>query len=313
MTENKKILEEWRKQISCFPKLTFETAKDLYLDMQSEVNREKKNKIRDNLIKGTLYVVVNFIERSQLSFFNSVSFDMNDIINACNEIWIELIDSGIAIDKNRFGSGLNRLFYLRLTNKLLSSKLEISENTVLTTHNIHEVLYQYIKLKEVKGCVSYKGFIELLKSLNISLCSYPLSSSSELVYTYQLFEAISKEIENEDISKTKIDNIKYLLLEMGLENLRIDIEEVYVTDFVNDLILKSNDLAFKEAIENSDRLSEREKGIIANRYGFIDGKVKTLEEVSQIYGVTPARISFLENKALRKLRRPSSNMKQYIY
>ena len=313
MSENIKILEEWKKQVSCFPELTFKTAKNLYLDMQSEVNTEKKNQIRDNLIKGTLYVVINFIERNQLFYLNSVSFDMNDIINACNEIWIELIDSGIAIDKNKFGSGLNQLFYSGLTNKLLSFKLEISENTILTIKNIHKVLYQYIKLKEVKGCVSYKEFIILLKDLNISLYKYTFSSSSKLAYTYNLFDAISEEIKNMNISKTKIDNIKYLLLEIGLESLRINIEDVYITDFVNDLILKINHLAFREAVENSDRLTEREKGIITNHYGFIDEEVKTIKEVSQIYGVTQARIRFLENEALRKLRHPSSKMKQYIY
>ena len=38
------------------------------------------------------------------------------------------------------------------------------------------------------------------------------------------------------------------------------------------------------------------------RFGFVDGRVWTLEEVGQIYHVTRERIRQIEVKALRKLR-----------
>jgi RNA polymerase primary sigma factor len=50
--------------------------------------------------------------------------------------------------------------------------------------------------------------------------------------------------------------------------------------------------------------SEKEQTIIKKRFGFEDGKIRTLEEVSAIYNVTRERIRQLEHKILRQLRSP---------
>lgn len=57
----------------------------------------------------------------------------------------------------------------------------------------------------------------------------------------------------------------------------------------------------EELLEN---LTEREKVVIRNRCGFTeDGRVKTLEEIGQIVGVTRERIRQIEAQALRKIKR----------
>lgn len=53
-----------------------------------------------------------------------------------------------------------------------------------------------------------------------------------------------------------------------------------------------------------DTLSDREKRVIILRYGLIDGRQRTLEEVGQEFQVTRERIRQIETKALRKLRHP---------
>lgn len=62
-------------------------------------------------------------------------------------------------------------------------------------------------------------------------------------------------------------------------------------------------------VEVLESLSEREKRVIILRYGLIDGRQRTLEEVGQEFQVTRERIRQIETKALRKLRHPSRSRK----
>jgi len=52
-------------------------------------------------------------------------------------------------------------------------------------------------------------------------------------------------------------------------------------------------------------LSDRERRVLELRFGLIDGRSRTLEEVGRDFGVTRERIRQIEAKALRKLRHPS--------
>jgi len=52
-------------------------------------------------------------------------------------------------------------------------------------------------------------------------------------------------------------------------------------------------------------LSEREQEIVKLRFGLDDGRVRTLEEVGRIFGVTRERVRQIETKTLAKLRQPS--------
>ncbi len=63
-----------------------------------------------------------------------------------------------------------------------------------------------------------------------------------------------------------------------------------------------------------DTLTPRERDVLKLRYGLDDGRMKTLEEIGQIFNVTRERIRQIEAKALRKLRHPNRNsvLKEYI-
>ncbi|MFO7881892.1 MAG: RNA polymerase sigma factor RpoD [Kosmotogaceae bacterium] len=88
-------------------------------------------------------------------------------------------------------------------------------------------------------------------------------------------------------------------------------EESTMGDFVHDeSVEKPQESAMKmllrERIDHVlDTLSPREAMVLKMRYGLLDGKTKTLEEVGQFFNVTRERIRQIEVKALRKLRHPS--------
>lgn len=57
-----------------------------------------------------------------------------------------------------------------------------------------------------------------------------------------------------------------------------------------------------EALLDNSNLTEREKRIVKLRFGFIDNRPRTLEEIGQEFHVTRERIRQIESKALRKIR-----------
>ncbi len=56
-------------------------------------------------------------------------------------------------------------------------------------------------------------------------------------------------------------------------------------------------------------LTEREERVLRLRFGLIDGRQRTLEEVGKEFNVTRERIRQIEAKALRKLKHPSRSRK----
>lgn len=82
-------------------------------------------------------------------------------------------------------------------------------------------------------------------------------------------------------------------------------------DFLEDTTIESPAEATGYAIlkdklgEVLETLTDREKTVIIERFGLMDGKPKTLEEVGVRFGVTRERVRQIEAKALKKLRHPT--------
>jgi RNA polymerase primary sigma factor len=72
----------------------------------------------------------------------------------------------------------------------------------------------------------------------------------------------------------------------------------------------------REDLENVlNTLTPRERDVVRMRYGFDDGRTKTLEEIGSLFSVTRERIRQIESKALRKLRHPNRNavLREWVY
>jgi RNA polymerase primary sigma factor len=82
-------------------------------------------------------------------------------------------------------------------------------------------------------------------------------------------------------------------------------------DFIEDEdALEPMDAAAREMLREQVKnalavLSDREREVLEMRFGLVDGKDHTLEEVGQFFNVTRERIRQIEAKALRKLRHPT--------
>ncbi|MFW5713094.1 MAG: sigma-70 family RNA polymerase sigma factor [Brevefilum sp.] len=93
-----------------------------------------------------------------------------------------------------------------------------------------------------------------------------------------------------------------------------------LADFIEDQEASTPiDATAKEILADQVRaslnvLNERERQVLELRFGLMDGKDHTLEEVSQHFDVTRERIRQIEAKALRKLRHPShsSDLREFL-
>lgn len=113
-----------------------------------------------------------------------------------------------------------------------------------------------------------------------------------------------------EVSVKKIN--EYYTISKEPCSLDVTIDEDEDTSMI-DLIADENATKFMDIDELSIRdtiysvlstLSERERKIIELRFGFVDGRQHTLEEVGKEFNLTKERIRQLEASALKKLRNP---------
>jgi len=116
------------------------------------------------------------------------------------------------------------------------------------------------------------------------------------------------------ITVEKINIIKKISQDpVSLESPVGEEEDSTLGDFIPDQdALNPIDYTTKEMLKVEldkvlETLTDREEKVLRMRFGLLDGKTRTLEEVGKEFGVTRERIRQIEAKALRKLRHPSKS------
>ncbi len=112
---------------------------------------------------------------------------------------------------------------------------------------------------------------------------------------------------------------RYSQVPLSLEMPVGDEDSSQLGDFVEDKNFEAPEFSternvLRDELEKQMRvLTDREQMILRLRFGFDDGRPRTLEEVGRVYGVTRERIRQIEEKALRKLRHPSRKERLSVY
>ena len=80
----------------------------------------------------------------------------------------------------------------------------------------------------------------------------------------------------------------------------------YIEDKTSVSPMESTNMMFiREMIDNiMDTLDDKEKSILRMRFGFDDGRVKTLKETGEMFDISRERVRQIETKALSKLKHP---------
>ncbi len=119
-----------------------------------------------------------------------------------------------------------------------------------------------------------------------------------------------------DISVEKVQIIQKVAQEpISLESPVGEEEDSSLGDFIPDqdtltpMEYTSKEMLKRELDEVLESLTDREEKVLRMRFGLLDGRTRTLEEVGREFGVTRERIRQIEAKALRKLRHPSRSKK----
>ena len=132
-------------------------------------------------------------------------------------------------------------------------------------------------------------------------------------------EATNEELSREmGISVDKIREAKKAAQDpISLETPIGEKEDSHLGDFIEDQKTASPEdeatatMRREQVYRMLDTLTEREKGVLALRFGMDDGTPRTLEEVGKHFGVTRERIRQIEGKALKKLKKQAMPMAGY--
>ncbi|WP_301187790.1 RNA polymerase sigma factor RpoD [uncultured Dubosiella sp.] len=125
----------------------------------------------------------------------------------------------------------------------------------------------------------------------------------------------------EGISADKVREIQKIALDpVSLETPIGEEDDSHLGDFIEDKDTLSpddytNNQLLKDEINTVlQGLTEREEKVLRLRFGLLDGRTRTLEEVGKEFNVTRERIRQIEAKALRKLKHPnrSKRLKDFV-
>lgn len=234
---------------------------------------------KNNLINSNLKLVVSIAKK-----YNSKHIPFMDLIQEGNMGLIKAVEKFDITRNCKFSTYAIPWIKQFLFKAISENKLvRVPIHMAITQNKILKIKDDYMKMNGKEISVE-----ELAEVLNISV-----KNTKYILETMYTTISLDKEV-GEDESATLIDVIQDSRKNTPEDHWKVS--------------------TLKNEIDNVlNTLNEKEANIIKYRFGLIDGKFWTLEEIGKIYDLTRERIRQLEAVAIRKLKYSASirNLKSY--
>lgn len=252
-----------------------------------------------------------------------------DKLNKMNELYKKFI-----FKRNKLVEGNLRLVIL------VAKKFNVNESTFIEAIQLGNMgLMRAVEKVNPSFNISFSTYayywINQAITRGIYDVIYPYSIPEYQIGVYHSYKKIRKklyDIYGREPSSKEIANemgvsVKKIELLQTVFNDPLSLYETYGTDEEKDTRLiefiedrnnyVSKDINYLElsiAIESSMDLylSESEKIVLMNRFGFINGNCDTLEVIANKIGKTRERVRQIEGRALRKLRAKCGDFEEYL-
>ncbi len=309
--DNQRKLEQWHKSINKYNVYCSQEAKKLMRCYTNEMDEDKKIKIRNDIVLGTLEYVYQFLKQS--IFINIICnwFDMDDVINATVEAWIKsitneskriylasyVIDSKYTLYSQKF------MNYI-LANLCGEDTFYFSRSGLSQLQDLINWYYIYLKVKQNNHNLSFEDFKNIIGNKNEDLLD-----DSKLLKIYNFFGYLEHvlKIKEDKITIEVIDSLKFLIgnyFNMHLDDFHK--ETFNENEILNRLLAQE---IFKNITNNGDGIKTLERRQILYKMLY---ECKTQREIGIEMQVSHSRIYQVENNCLNKARVKYKSCQKYI-
>lgn len=270
------MLNLYVREINDYKLLTEEDEKEISNLLKSE-NEEVVTQAKERLIKSNLKLVVKIAHD-----FKGFGLSFEDLVCEGNVGLVTAADK-FDYDKGAKFSTYAAFWIKAQIRTALVNKARVIRIPVITNTNHYKMQDKIVKLKEKLGREPSIGEIADAIGLTIKQTRKLLQIDNGVI-------SLSAHIK--DGEDGEIGDI---------------IEDTKVIDPAENHARKDDNENLKMLMESN--LTEREKIIIAMRFGFYDGEIHTLDEVSEKVGLTKERVRQVQKDTLRKMKKIIENNK----
>ena len=262
-------------------------------------------------VLGTLHVVPKYIARNNLSTLTSRIYDINDIINTFNEVWIKKVRIGELLTVTKYADVFSKSYLNEVCANLVGYDIDCNDTFDLPIKFFEQMFYTFIQFKNKGETVSYKDLVSAMAKDRYYMNFLKRCDSSIMLIFESIYNNLNDDKNDElDIGIRKIDNFLKAFIDIGISESISN----YVSsgiDMESDIINQVFFTAFVKDVDDT-LIDERKKQIIHQRYGIDDGSPKTYEEIGEVYNISSERVRQLTTICLRTLRNPETKMKKYF-